>query len=127
MKAQVAMEFMIIFGLFLVGLTVTAISAWNSVANAERTSMDFEAKRITNMATGRINTAYLEGNGFSINMTIPERIGTNDYLMFLEGSTLMLQVNGILYSGRLLTPNITGSISKGENMVKNVNGGIVIS
>jgi len=127
MKAQVAMEFMIIFGLFLVGLTVTAISAWNSVASAERTSMDFEAKRITNMATGRINTAYLEGNGFSINMTIPERIGTNDYLMFLEGSTLMLQVNGILYSGRLLTPNITGSISKGENMVKNVNGGIVIS
>ena len=127
MKAQVALEFMFIFGVFLMGVTVVALSAWNGVANAERASVDFEARRVLNLASDMINTAYLEGDGFYIGFAVPEKIGTQNYTIQIEGSMLWLTVSENSYSDRLLTPNITGSLAKGENTLSNVNGVVVIS
>jgi len=127
MKPQVALEFMFIFGIFLIGVTVVALAAWNSMANAEKASVDFEANRILNLIAGRLNTAYLEGDGFAIGLDVPERIGVQNYTLQIEGNTLWLSVSDNSYSGKLLTPNITGSLAKGRNTLSNVDGVVVIS
>jgi hypothetical protein len=126
-KAQIAMEFMIIFSVFLIAIILIVLAVWNNIANAEKSSIDFEAGRILKLASGRINTAYLEGDGFSIGLAIPEKIGVYDYTLQFEGSTLWLYVNQISYPGKLLTTSITGTLAKGENTIKNVNGTIVIA
>lgn len=127
MKAQVAIEFMIIFGTFLIALSFIVLAAWNNIVNIDKSSIDFEANRILNLVSNRINTVYLEGHGFSINLAVPEKIGVYNYTIEIEENNLWLTVNQISYSRRLLTPNITGSIEKGTNTLENVNGEIVIS
>ena len=127
MKAQAAVEFMIIFGAFLVALTLVAIAAWNNIVNINESTIDFEANRILNLIRDRINTAYLEGHGFSIGLVIPEKIGVYDYTLDIEENSLWLTINEFSYSSRLLTSNITGNLQGGENKIENVNGGIVIS
>ena len=127
MKAQVAVEFMLIFGVFLLGIVFTIIASWNNMANAEKSTIDFEVNRILGLVANRINTAYLEGDGFSIGLNIPEKIGLYDYTLQIEGNILWLSVNEFSQSKKLLTTNITGSLAKGDNMVKNVDGGVEIA
>jgi hypothetical protein len=127
MKAQVAIEFMMIFGVFLLGITIVALAAWNNIANAEKSSMDFEARRILNLISGRINTVYLEGHGFSIGLAVPEKIGVSDYAITIDENTLWLELNGVSYTSKLLASNITGSVKRGENTLTNVNGAVVLS
>ncbi len=127
MKAQVAIEFMIIFGTFLIALSFVVLAAWNNIVNIDKSSIDFEANRITNLISSRINTVYLEGHGFSIGLAVQEKIGVYNYTLKIEENNLWLTVNEISYSRRLLTPNITGNIEKGTNTLENVNGEIVVS
>jgi hypothetical protein len=127
MKAQVAVEFMIIFGVFLIALTTVAIAAWNNIVNINKSAIDFEAVRILNLAANRINTAYLEGHGFSIGLAIPGKIGVYDYSVDIEVDNIWIHVNEESYSRKLLTSDITGSLQKGVNTIQNVNGEIVIS
>jgi len=127
MKAQVAIEFIIIFGLFLAATIVISIAAWNNIVDEETTYIEFEASRIIDLASGRINTAYLEGSGFSINLVIPEKLGLYNYTLQLDGNMIWLHALNVSYSRKLLTPNITGTLAAGENKISNVNGTIVIS
>lgn len=127
MKAQVAIEFMIIFGTFLIALSFVVLAAWNNIVNIDKSSIDFEANRILNLISNRINTVYLEGHGFSIDLAVQEKIGVYNYTIEIEENNLWLTVNEISYSRRLLTPNITGNIEKGTNTLENVNGEIVVS
>lgn len=127
MKAQVAIEFIIIFAVFLVALMVVILAAWNNVVSIDKSAVEFEANRILNLVFNKVNTAYLEGDGFSINLSVPERIGLMNYTVEFEGSNVWLEVNGFSCSRRILTPNITGNIGSGTNVIRNVNGEIVIS
>ena len=127
MKAQVALEFIIIFGVFLVALILVTLSAWGNVMNINKSTIDFESVRILNLAANRMNTVYLEGDGFSIGLVIPEKIGNFNYTINIEDNTLWLEINELSYSKRLLASNITGTLSKGTNTIKNMDGGLVIS
>lgn len=127
MKAQVAMEFMIIFGIFLAATIVISIAVWNNIADEEKTYVDFEASRIIDLAAGRINTAYIEGNGFSINLVVPEKLGLYNYTLQLDGNMIWLHTLNVTYSRKLLTPDITGTLAAGENKISNVDGAIVIT
>lgn len=127
MRAQVAIEFMVIFGTFLIALSFVVLAAWNNIVNIDKSSIDFEVNRILNLVSNRINIVYLEGHGFSIDLAIQEKIGVYNYTLKIEENNLWLTVNEISYSRRLLTPNITGNIEKGTNTLENVNWEIVIS
>jgi len=127
MKVQVAIEFMIIFAAFLLALTIIVIASWNNVVNINRSALDFEANRILNLAANRINTAYLEGDGFSIDLAVPEKVGSYEYTLEIEGNMLWLNLNEMSYHRMLLTSNITGILKKGVNTIRNVEGGVVIS
>jgi hypothetical protein len=127
MKAQVAIEFMIIFGMFLAATIVISLAVWNNVASEDKSYIEFEAGRIIGLSSSSINTAYLEGDGFSITLALPDKIGLLNYTMQLDGNTIWLHALNTSYSRRLLTNNITGSFSKGQNRIKNVNGTVVIS
>jgi CDP-diglyceride synthetase len=127
MKGQLAIEFMFVFIIFLLGVIFVLISVWNSIANAEQIKIEHEANRIISMTANRINTAYLEGDGFSINLVLPESIFGYNYTFVTENDTIWLHVAEKSFYKRLLTSNITGILSSGENKIKNIKGMIVIS
>lgn len=127
MKAQVALEFIIIFGVFLAATIIISLAVWNNMTSEEKSYIDFEANRIVNMAASRVNTAYLEGDGFSITLAMPEKIGLSDYETQFDGNILWLHMMNVSYSRKLLTPNVTGTLSSGQNKIENINGVIVIT
>jgi hypothetical protein len=126
-KGQIAAEFMVVFGIFLVGIILIVFAVWNSVGNAEKAAVDLEANRVLGIAASRINTVYLGGDGFSIGLAIPEKIGVYDYEIQFDGNLLMIELGQYTYADKLLTRDITGTLAKGENTISNVNGTVVIS
>ncbi len=126
-KGQIAAEFMTIFSVFLIAVIMIALAVWNNVASAERAAADFEAERVVGLVSGRINTAYLEGDGFSIGLAVPEKLAGLEYALQIDGNTVWITAGQHSYSAKLLTGNITGTPAKGGNTVRNVGGTVVIS
>ncbi|MCK5022954.1 MAG: hypothetical protein KAS04_02165, partial [Candidatus Aenigmarchaeota archaeon] len=101
--------------------------AWNNIVNINKTTVDFDAHRILTLASTRINTVYLEGDGFSMDLALPEKIVNQNYTLTIEDNVLWISVNDVSYSKRLLTSDVTGSLSSGVSTISNVNGGILIT
>ena len=74
-----------------------------------------------------INTAYIEGDGFSMNLTIPQKIIRKDYLINVSSNEVIIRLEGKTYVRTLLTNNVTGEFIKGKNRVMNYNGQIRIT
>jgi len=127
MKAQVSIEFMIIFGVFLAALIMVVLASWNNLVNINQSSLQFEVDRVLDKVSSHINTAYLAGDGFSTNFTVPEKIMNTNFTLYYEGSGIWLRIGGKDYFRKLLTENVTGNITGGTNRIKNLNGRIRIT
>ncbi|MBI2675887.1 MAG: hypothetical protein HYX24_05485 [Candidatus Aenigmarchaeota archaeon] len=126
-KMQAAMEFMVILGAFVFLLAASIHVSMQKTREVEQASDDLEAGRILEMASSKLNTALLEGDGFSANLTLPEKMRGKGYSINISNGVLYISLPGNTYPTRLLTSNITGSLRKGENMISNRNGGLYIS
>ncbi len=120
------MEFMILFILFLVAIATALTVSINRSHTISQAQIDLESRGVLNAAADRINTAYLEGDGFSINITLPERIMRMDYTIDVSSNEVILRLDGKTYIAYLLTNNVTGSFAKGTNTITNSNGEIII-
>ena len=127
MRAQASMEFMILFILFLVALGGALMVSINRSQTISQAQIDITATRILDDAADRINTAYIEGDGFSMNLTIPQKIIRKDYLINVSSNEVIIRLEGKTYVRTLLTNNVTGEFIKGKNRVMNYNGQIRIT
>ena len=59
-------------------------------------------------------------------LDIPERIFGSEYSIQIHSNTLYLVFREVTHMKQILTQNITGSLAKGKNTVRNVEGVIVI-
>ena len=121
------MEFMILFVLFLVAVTVALAVSVQRSQIISQAQIDLESNKILREVGDRINIAYLEGDGFSINATLPERILRLDYTISISSNEVILRLDGKTYVKYLLTNNVTGDFVKGTNRITNRNGEIIIT
>ncbi|RLI96215.1 MAG: hypothetical protein DRO99_04870 [Candidatus Aenigmatarchaeota archaeon] len=128
MKAQVAIEFMIILGALLLIAASVAVMSTNNMAQLSDLSLQMEANEIADSLGSKINTAFLEGDGFSTTATIPSSILSRDYELSVRGNYIYVSVDGISIEKPLLSKNVTqGSVAKGDKALRNVRGNVVIS
>ncbi|MFH1978468.1 MAG: hypothetical protein ABIJ92_04025 [Candidatus Aenigmatarchaeota archaeon] len=126
-KAQSAAEFMIIFMMLII---VLSLAAWISSTktqevNTIKTNRDVGV--VLNVIVSKIDTAFLEGDGFSTDMYLPANITSVDYTVQIVQNQVLITHRGLTYSKRLLTDDVQGSTSKGFNMIRNVDGTVIIS
>lgn len=88
---------------------------------------DLEAEKILSEVALKINTAYIEGDGFFINMTLQSNILGSDYNMTIAANQALLEVDTVTYAKNLLTQNISGIVTKGLNTVENRKGEIILT
>ena len=69
----------------------------------------------------------IEGDGFSMSVTTPDRILRMDYTVSLLSNEVILRLDGHIYIKYLLTDNVTGDVVKGTNIITNVDGEIFIT
>jgi hypothetical protein len=126
-KGQVSVEFMFIFILFMAVLALAVVFVMQSSQGIYQSSMEMGSEEILSQVKGRLDSAFLEGDGFSTNLTLPSQIMGADYSISINSGFVLIDISNQTYSKILLAKNITGSLRKGENMLKNVNQEIVIS
>ena len=126
-KAQASIEFMILIILFLVAISVAMIVSIHRSYTISQSQVDLSSTTILNSAANRINTAFLEGDGYSIKITLPENILRMDYTIEVNSNELIMRLDGRAYVASLLTDNVTGSFTKGVNTITNRNGEILIN
>jgi hypothetical protein len=126
-KGQVSVEFMFIFILFMAVLALAVVFVMQSSQGIYLSSMEMGSEEMLSKVKGGLDSAFLEGDGFSTNLTLPSQIMGADYSISISSGFALIDINNQTYSKILLARNITGSLRKGENMLKNVNQGIVIS
>jgi uncharacterized protein (UPF0333 family) len=126
-RGQVSLEFMLLFILFLVAITTALMVSINRSHSISQAQIDLSSNRVLSDAADRINTAFLEGDGFSIKVTLPEKIMRMDYTIEVKSNEVLLRLDGKTYVTYLLTNNVTGSFVKGTNAVTNQKGEILIT
>ncbi len=126
-KAQAATEFIILFIIVLVVLTATLFMSVQRSQDLTDTRVEMEAMGILNNAANKINIAYLEGDGFMINLTLPDEIFGRNYTIIIKSNYVSIAVSNVTYFKPILTEDITGNLTKGTNLIRNRNGIVVIS
>ena len=126
-KGQSAMEFMFIFGIFIAAFLIAMLVALPKMTEVSDYSMKLETQRVLSRAAGKINTAWIEGEGYTTNMTLPETIGPKNYTLNVTSNHLLLFIESGHYSETVITNNVTGSFSPGTNTLTNMGDRIVIS
>jgi hypothetical protein len=126
-KAQGSVEFMILFIIFMSALSVALYISIERTQDLSRTEVELEANKLLNDVSNKINTAFLEGDGFLINLTLPGKVFGRDYVIGVYSNYVRVEIDNVTYIKGLLTDNITGSLETGTNLVENRKGAVVIS
>src|SRR3989344_2025071 len=124
-KGQVSMEilsyYIILFGVFL----VTLILVVSNQRALEEEKINMDARRILVATKNEIDVATNVGDGYSHSFFIPHVLqGGGEYDISISSGSQEIR---IVYNERnvtlpLLTSNITSTIKKGNNIIKNAKG-----
>ncbi len=127
MKAQGAMEFVMIFVLLIAALSIAALASMEKTAEINRVMLEIESEKLLDGVAGKINTAFLEGPGFKTKVVFPERISGLSYSITINSNQIILSFDNFEYFKNVLTQNITGNFVKGVNLIENRDGAITIT
>lgn len=125
MEGQVSVEFMMIMMLLLGAIAIITTVSFTKSNDIETLSLQREAGNTLSEISTKINTVYLEGNGFSSNITLPDRIRGFNYTITTQSNFVIITILDISYSKTILT-NVSGTLVHGENKIRNVNGEVQV-
>ena len=126
-KAQSSIEFILIFSLLLTILAIGATVAWVRIYGITNANQNLEIDKILDDTSSKIDLAFLEGDGFSINLEIPQVIFGQNYTIDIYDNNVVIIFSNSTYSKHTLTENITGTLKKGFNKIINRDGEILIT
>ncbi len=118
---------MILFGIFLAAIIIMVFVVWGYVLDINVSTTDLHANSLLDRVSGKLDTVFLEGHGFSVNFTLPETLSGINYSLDIKNGFVFLNISERVYTKRLITRNVTGDLEVGKNIIENVNGVVVIS
>lgn len=121
------MEFMVLFTLFLVVAGIALYASIDRTRDITETKIGIEASSLVSRITTTVNSVYLQGDGFSTNIVLPYKIVSLDYNTSFQSNQLLIMAAGKLYTGYVLTGNVTGNLTLGTNTIRNSGGWVMIN
>ena len=125
-KCQSTIEFIMVFTLVLAALIVILFISSEKVQDINSEMVEVEARKVLSKIVTKLNTVVLEGNGFSSNLTIPQQILNMNYTIQIQSNFVTITLQNITYIDNILTDNVTGTLQKGVNVIRNINNNLVI-
>jgi hypothetical protein len=126
--AQVSVEFIVFVSVLTVILLLTIY--YNSTVYMEMNSAKIynDAQGICDQIAFEINMALRAGDGYSRNFYIPYKISDSvNYNISLNNYLVVINWTGGSTQSIILTNNITANFTKGQNLIKNLNGSIRVN
>jgi hypothetical protein len=112
-KAQSAFEFIFIFGIFLSALVVSMWVSSTKTAEIGEYNKNLLIDDLLLKVTEKINTAWIEGEGFSTNVTLPALVASSEYGISVSSNFVIVTVSGEHYIRGIITENVTGNLTVG--------------
>jgi len=112
-KAQSAFEFIFIFGILLSVLTLGMWVSLNKTREVNRYQVKLEVDYVLTTVAEKINTVWLEGEGFSTNVTIPETVTGKVYTLNMTSNYIILTLETNEYVKPIIMQNLTGNFTIG--------------
>ncbi|RKZ16928.1 hypothetical protein DRQ17_04870 [bacterium] len=110
----------------LLALGIAAsVALWN-IENLRTQKIELEINNLLVKLTNKINTAFLEGHGFSTKIILPDEILGFNYSINITSNDVLLKLSGITYGKKIITRNVTGLPKAGTNIIRNENNIIII-
>jgi hypothetical protein len=127
-KSQVSIEFIIMFFIFL--LFTSSIMMMYIVKNEEikERRVYLETQSVLTEIVMTINTAIVRGDGFSIELEIPDYIFNSDYSVVFNQSWVYIIVPNynITLFRSTFSEAVSGNFEKGKNVIKNIGGELFV-
>ena len=112
-KAQIAFEYMFIFAIFMAAMIIGTSFAWSKSLEVENYRMRLEVDGLLIRVSNKIDTVWLEGEGFRSNITIPATVANYEFTLNATSNYLLLTVMDQDFTKPILTTNVTGNFSLG--------------
>ena len=126
MKGSVSIEFLMIM-MFLIGaLSVAGGASFIKTQEIQVFTQQQQAEDLAQEVGGKINMVHLEGDGFTINVSLPSSLSGAPYNISVTKNFLLVTVQNISYPATLLTKNVSGQFIQGANTLKNDHGEVKI-
>ncbi len=93
MKAQASLEFMNIFILFFLLVSIFSAIFIKNYGDLQEENARMQARNLASMIGEEVNKVWKAGSGFSTNMTMPEKIAGYDYSITVNSSAHVLELN----------------------------------
>ena len=125
MKAQVVMEFCVILAAIAIFCIIIIVALNYKFGEIRDESSYLKQRESLRKIHAEITLASVSRYGYIRNFTTPKDIDGSDYNLSIKGSYVVLS-----YASRqisFLIPNVSGDIKKGENMIKNEEGRIILN
>jgi len=124
-KSQISVEFMFLIGfLTIISIAVIAVAGYQ-LENYNKRIETYRIKDLGESLKKEIETAAIVQDGYIRLLDVPETIEYNiNYT--LTSSATSIYIQGEHYSYSAIIPPIIGSIQKGTNTIKKINGEIII-
>jgi hypothetical protein len=88
----------------------------------------YDAQAICDQIASEINLALKANDGYSRYFFIPNKISNVlDYNITVSNYLVILQWSDGLIQSVIFTKNITGNLTKGQNLIKNINGIVYVN
>lgn len=127
MRGQLAFEFMIFFFIFLVLVAIALTINHQKTEEVRLSSQYLSLEQVAEQAAFGVNNAFLQGDGYSGVLELPESLGVSSYNITINSSYVIVTAEQAGVQRKLMTNNVNGSIAKGENTILNQNGWIRIN
>ncbi len=125
MKSQASTEFMLLVGgmLFIFAIVMGAVAYNTTVVN--RNKFLLVADSVVSKIQKEVNLAARVVDGYVREFTLPEKLLTKNYSISIEGKYVIIHADNQDFWKEI--PNVTGTITKGINIINKTNGTIYIN
>jgi hypothetical protein len=125
---QASLEFFVLVSLLIVILTVVMYFSSSYYYQFNQLQIYSEANKISESIASEINLALKAGDGYSRIFYIPEKIlNAIDFEINITNYRVYVYWNDGSTQSVIYTKNINGTLKKGENWIRNVNGEIYVN
>jgi len=125
MKGQIAVEFSIMVMLAFVFLGVVLIISLFYLERAHDQRLQRGVEDVADQAQQELLLAAAVEDGYTRTFTLPDTIDGSSYDLSNTATTLTIEADDVIYNRDI--PNVTGSLGKGTNTVRRIDGAIIIS
>lgn len=126
-RGQSSIEFFLIFMAVTVIFLILLGVVGNSLSKVRKQEAEKEFYLILESSQKEIILARESIDGYQRTFFIPEKVRNRDYSIQIVGNSVYLNSSDPFYAVSLPIYNVTGQLIKGDNLIMNSNGEVILN